>query len=157
MCENQCPAEAIRVTFGGPQSILDLMIGLMMPAQFILGPIYGTVFGPYFGAMLPFYVGWIIWVLGFLFFLSPFLYFSTKGKPAEGKSLMDTTEIVESGTYGFVRHPQFLGGVLMMVASILISQHWLAAIVGIPFIVWICTKWVQEAEDHLIQKFGEDY
>jgi protein-S-isoprenylcysteine O-methyltransferase Ste14/NAD-dependent dihydropyrimidine dehydrogenase PreA subunit len=156
-CEKQCSAEAIRVTFGGPQSILDLVIGLMMPAQFIAGPIYGAVFGPYFGVMIPFYVGWIVLVLGFLFFLSPFLYFKTKGKPTEDKSLMDTTVIVESGTYGIVRHPQFLGGVLMMIASILISQHWLAAIIGVPFIVWICTKWVQEAEDNLIQKFGEDY
>jgi len=156
-CEKQCPAKAIRVTFGGPQSVLDLVTGLMMPVQFIAGPIYGVVFGPYFSSMFSFYVGWVVLVLGFPFLLSPLIYFSKSGKPAKNKSLMDTTVVVDSGTYSIVRHPQFLGGVLLMIASILISQHWLAAIVSAPFIVLICTKWVREAEEHLILKFGDDY
>ena len=69
---------------------------------------------------------------------------------------MDTTVIVESGTYGIVRHPQFLGAILTVCASVLISQHWLFALTGI-FIVWVTPKWIREAEESLLVKFGDEY
>jgi protein-S-isoprenylcysteine O-methyltransferase Ste14 len=69
---------------------------------------------------------------------------------------MDTTVVVDSGTYGIVRHPQYLGALLTICASILISQHWLFALIGI-FIVWITLKWIREAEANLAAKFGDDY
>jgi protein-S-isoprenylcysteine O-methyltransferase Ste14 len=108
------------------------------------------------GLTIPFYVGWIVLAISLPFFLSPVLYFKTRGKPAEGKGIMDTTVIIESGTYGIVRHPQFLGAILSICASILISQHWLFVLIGV-FIVWITPKWIREAEENLILKFGDDY
>ena len=69
---------------------------------------------------------------------------------------MDTTVVVDSGTYGIVRHPQILGCILLMSASILISQHWLSAIIGIPIIVWSYME-AAKAEEGLILKFGDDY
>ena len=69
---------------------------------------------------------------------------------------MFTTVVVESGTYGIVRHPQFLGVVLMACASILVSQYWLFVLIGVPLIVSMF-KWVQLAEENLIAKFGDDY
>jgi protein-S-isoprenylcysteine O-methyltransferase Ste14/NAD-dependent dihydropyrimidine dehydrogenase PreA subunit len=155
-CEKKCPVQAIRVIFGGPQSPVDALAGFMVLVQLIGGPLYGLVFGPYLSLTLLFYVGWLVLAASLLFFFSPFLYFKTRGKPTEGKGLMNTTMIVDSGTYGIVRHPQFLGGVLAICASILISQHWLFALTGIP-IVWITSKWIQEAEENLIAKFGDDY
>ena len=55
-----------------------------------------------------------------------------------------------------MRHPQFLGVILSICASILISQHWLLVLIGI-FIVGITPKWIREAEENLILKFGDDY
>ena len=69
---------------------------------------------------------------------------------------MDTTVVVESGTYGIVRHPQYLGALLTICASILISQHWLFALIGI-FIVWITPRWIREEEASLLAKFGDAY
>ena len=69
---------------------------------------------------------------------------------------MDTTVIVESGTYGIVRHPQFLGAILTVCASILISQHWLFALIGI-LIVWVTAKWLRETEENLLLRFGDEY
>ena len=69
---------------------------------------------------------------------------------------MDTTVVVESGTYGFVRHPQLLGAILTVCASILISQHWLFVLVGI-FIVGITPRWIREEEESLVAKFGDAY
>jgi len=43
-----------------------------------------------------------------------------------------------------------------MSASILISQHWVAAIVGLPLLVWAYLEVVKE-EKSLMVKFGDDY
>ncbi len=69
---------------------------------------------------------------------------------------MNTTVLVDSGTYAIVRHPQVLGTILLMSASILISQHWLVGIVGVPLIVWGYLEAVNE-EKGLMVKFGDDY
>ena len=155
-CEKQCPVQAIRVIFGGPQSLVDVLIGFMVLAQLIGGPLYGLVFGPYLSLSIPFYIGWLVLATSFLFFFSPFLFFKKKGYPTSGKGIMDTTVIVESGTYGIVRHPQYLGGVLAVCSSLLISQHWLFVLIGAP-IVWIMPKWIQEEEANQIAKFGDEY
>ena len=154
-CETQCPTRAIRVTFGGPPGWEGASVFLML-AQIIVGVIYGTLFGPYFGIEILWYAGWMVLSVGLVFFFSIPIYFSKRGKPGKGKGLMDTTVVVDSGTYGIVRHPQILGCILLMSASILISQHWLSAIVGIPLTVWYYIE-VAKEEKGLILKFGDDY
>ncbi len=69
---------------------------------------------------------------------------------------MTTTVLVESGPYGIVRHPQFLGAMLMACAAILVSQHWFLVLTGTSLIASMST-WIQEAEKHLLAKFGDDY
>ena len=154
-CETKCPSQAIRITFGGPPGWQGAVVFLLL-AQIIVGVIYGTLFGPYLGLQILRYVGWIVLVVGVPFFFSPAIYFPKKGRPQEGKGVMDTTVVVDSGTYGIVRHPQILGCILLMAASILISQHWLSAIVGVPIIIWSYIE-VPKEEKGLIIKFGEDY
>jgi protein-S-isoprenylcysteine O-methyltransferase Ste14/NAD-dependent dihydropyrimidine dehydrogenase PreA subunit len=154
-CEKQCPAQAVRVTFGGPPG-WEVAVAYLLLAQIIVGIIYGTLFGPYLGIEILRYVGWIVSAVSLPFFFAPAIYFPKKGKQQEGKNLMDTTVVVDSGTYGVVRHPQILGSILLMSASILISQHWLAAIIGVLIIVWSYT-YLSKAEKGLIIKFGDDY
>jgi protein-S-isoprenylcysteine O-methyltransferase Ste14/NAD-dependent dihydropyrimidine dehydrogenase PreA subunit len=155
-CEKQCPVQAIRVIFGGPQSPVDILASYLVMVQLIGGPLYGLVLGPYLGLTIPFYVGWLILAVSLPFFFSPVLYLKTRGKPAEGKGIMDTTVVVESGTYGFVRHPQILGAILTVCGSVLISQHWLFVLIGI-FIVWVTPRWIREEEASLLAKFGDAY
>jgi protein-S-isoprenylcysteine O-methyltransferase Ste14/ferredoxin len=150
-CEAQCPVQAIRVVFGPPKSFI-VAVPLMF-AQIIVSVIYGIVFGPYLGLSIPFYVGWMILVVGLPFFFSPSMYFP---KAQEGKSVMDTRVIVDSGTYGIVRHPQVLGCILLMCGSIFISQHWLSAIVAVPIFA-LFYRYVLKEEKTLIVKFGNDY
>ena len=154
-CETKCSVQAIRVTFGGPPGWEGGVV-LLMLAQIIMGIIYGAFFGPHLGIEILWYVGWTVLSVGLLFFVSIAIYFPKKGKPRKGKGLMDTTVVVDSGTYGIVRHPQILGCMLLMSASILISQHWVSAIIGIPIIVWLYTELPKE-EEGLILKFGDDY
>jgi protein-S-isoprenylcysteine O-methyltransferase Ste14 len=155
-CETQCPDQAINAAFLGPQSRWDRAMIFVMFFQIIAGVIYGVVFGPHWGLEIPRYLGWVVLVVGLPFFFSPLLYFRNRGKPQEGKNLMSTTVIVDSGTYSIVRHPQILGCILLMFASILISQHWAAVIIGIPVSVLFYTGLPKE-EKGLTVKFGEDY
>jgi len=151
-CENQCPVQAIRVTFYPPRTF-NVAVPLMF-AQIIGSVVYGIIFGPWLGLTILFYVGWIVSAISLPFFLSPFLYFPKK--PQEGKSVMDTTVIVERGTYGIVRHPQILGCMMLMLGSILISQHWLSAIVAVPVFV-LFYQYVLKEEKDLVLQFGNDY
>lgn len=157
-CETQCPAQAIRIVFWptGRFGQLVSLVAYLFFLQTIGGIIYGVLFGPSLGLQTLFYVGWVILPVALLFFFSIAIYFKKEGKPGEGKSLMNTTVLVDSGTYAIVRHPQVLGTILLMSASILISQHWLAAIVGVPLIVWAYLEAANE-EKGLIIKFGDDY
>ena len=70
-----------------------------------------------------FYVGWIFWAVGItLIILSYYHIFFQKVKV-----------LIDSGIYGVVRHPMFLGGILgIFVTSIFFYQHWLFVIIGIP-------------------------
>jgi protein-S-isoprenylcysteine O-methyltransferase Ste14 len=124
-----------------------------MFAQIIGGVIYGIILGPYFALSIPFYVGWIFLAVGLLFFFSPSIYFP---RPQDGKGVMDTTVIVWSGTFGIVRHPQVLGCLLLMLGSILVSQHWLSMLVAVP-IVALFHRYVLKEEHNLIVKFGDGY
>jgi len=157
-CEKQCPAQAIRIVFwpAGRFGQLVSLVAYLFFLQTIGGIIYGVLFGPSLGLQTLFYVGWLILPVALLFFFSIAIYFRKEGKPGEKKSLMNTTVLVDSGTYAIVRHPQVLGTILLMSASILISQHWLAAIVGVPLIVWAYLEAANE-EKGLIIKFGDDY
>ena len=98
--------------------------------QSLLGIAYGTLFGLYLGFKELLYVGWALLIIGFLFFLLGPLELKKKGGAPKGASCVFTTVLVESGAYSIVRHPQGLGFILIMIAAILASQHWLNLILG---------------------------
>jgi protein-S-isoprenylcysteine O-methyltransferase Ste14 len=158
-CEIKCPVQAIRIVYpplSAWLNLLGILSFLLMPAQVIGGCIYGALFGPYLGLEILFYVGGIVLVVGLLFLFLSFLYFKKRGEPVKERNLMCTTVLVDSGTYAIVRHPQFLGVGLLICASILISQHWLTAIIGVPLIA-LMFMFLQMAEKELIRKFGDEY
>jgi protein-S-isoprenylcysteine O-methyltransferase Ste14 len=154
-CENECPVEAIRVVFPGPTGLALAMPFLLM-AQVVGGMIYGMVYGPALGSATLFWLGSATLVMGAVLFFSIAMHFKKEGQPGKGKGVMDTTVLVETGTYALVRHPQLLGGILMMAASILVSQHWLAAVLGIAVSAWWYREAVRE-EKGLLVKFGDEY
>ena len=108
------------------------------------------------GIQLLRYVGGAILVVGIVLIFLPRFVFRSKGRPEEGKDWTETTIVVDTGIYSVVRHPLYLGWLLMYVALILLSQHWLTVIIGIPGMV--CVYLISRQEDqHLIEKFGDDY
>lgn len=102
------------------------------------------------------YAGWVILAVGFVFIFLPMVVLRSKGKPEKGKDFAHTTIIVDSGIYAIVRHPLYLGWLLMYVVVILFSQHWLVGILGILGVV--CMYLISRQEDqYLIEKFGDTY
>ena len=58
--------------------------------------------------------------------------------------------------YAFVRHPEFLGHILIIFALVIISQHWINFIVGAILIVLLCLAMIDE-EKRNMEKFGNAY
>ena len=99
--------------------------------------------------------GWIILMVSSVFGWLPIFTFRKKGK-VEGRSYIHTTVLVDSGIYAFVRHPQYLAGVLISIALPMISQHWSVALLGLLGIGIYYLDTFDE-EERCIEKFGEAY
>jgi len=89
--------------------------------------------------------------------IAPMVIFPRRGGVPKGKSFVHTTRLVDTGIYGVVRHPQYLGGILaIFVATLLLYPHWLFAVLGIPGAMILC--WSTRAEEwRLIERFGSEY
>ena len=104
-----------------------------------------------------FVLGWIVWAVGMILVMAPIIMFPRRGGVPKGKSFVHTTQLVDTGIYAIVRHPQYLGGILaIFIATPLLYPHWLfvvLGILGIAILYW-STK---EEEKRLIARFGGDY
>ncbi len=97
------------------------------------------------------YAGWIILTFGIIFLL-----WSSKSRKKGYVEDIDKEALVESGLYAFVRHPEFLGHMLIIFALIVISQHWISLVVGAVLIVLLCLAMIEEEKRNL-KKFGKAY
>ena len=102
------------------------------------------------------WLGWGIFLLAFILVFMPIIIFPKKGNVPKGKNFTETTTLVDTGIYSIVRHPQYLGGGLFNLAFILISQHWVLALLGIPGMVIGYLSTIQE-DKFLVKKFGQEY
>ncbi len=91
------------------------------------------------------YLGWSALILGIIFLL-----LSSQSR----KGSCD--EFVESGMYAIVRHPEFLGHMLIISALVVISQHWISLIVSTTLIILLFFAIIEE-EKRNVEKFGDAY
>lgn len=78
------------------------------------------------------------------------------GDPQAADDFTSTTVVVTRGVYGLVRHPLYLGWMLMYPAAMLVSQHWLVVLVGAIGILSI-DRITRVEDQELVEKFGADY
>jgi len=129
---------------------------LVAQVEIILGPIiffYNYFVSSYLGLEILLYVGWIVFAVGLPFLILGPYELQKKGGLVEA----DTTVLVDSGVYAVIRHPFYLGGILLVSASILVSQHWLTLILGVPVLAWFFIYALPWSDKELIEKFGDDY
>jgi protein-S-isoprenylcysteine O-methyltransferase Ste14 len=101
-------------------------------------------------------LGFVLWLISIIFGVLPILIFRSRGGVSQGKSYVETNILVTDGLYGIVRHPQYLAGILLNLALILITQDLLILILGLPAAVLMYID-IQKADQLEIQKFGEVY
>lgn len=103
-----------------------------------------------------FYTGWGIWIGSLVLGWLPIHTLRKKGRVPEGESYVKTKDVVDTGVYSIVRHPQYTGLMLFNVSLVLITQHWLVGVVGAISIILAYASTLQE-DQALLRKFGNDY
>ena len=91
-------------------------------------------------------IGWILLGIGSLFVLLSVLILRRKS----------TSNVTDSGVYGVVRHPMYLGGMVMFLSHIFFGQNWIVVISTVVG-VYCCYLLIQSEDQKNIEKFGDDY
>jgi len=104
-----------------------------------------------------FIMGWVVWAFGMALVMAPIVMFPKRGSVARGKSFVHTTQLVDTGIYAVVRHPQYTGGVYaIFLTTFLWYPHWLFGVLGAlgTAVVYMGCR---EEDQRLIEKFGDAY
>ena len=137
-----------------PPWILSCFTSALMLSQIILCFFLGRR-NPH-GFRILVYTGQAVWAAAAVFGILPIITLRAKGRVVEGRNYMHTTALVDTGIYAVVRHPQFLAGVLISLATVLIAQDWVITVLGLPV---IALTWLDalKADRYCVEKFGDEY
>jgi protein-S-isoprenylcysteine O-methyltransferase Ste14 len=103
------------------------------------------------------YIGAALYVLsGIVFGMLPVIELRRKGGVKQGRSYIHTTKLVDTGIYSIVRHPQYVTFILWAIAGMLLFQHWIIILLGIPIIPLTYIDLLR-ADKAAIERFGDDY
>ena len=93
---------------------------------------------------------------GIVFGWLPVFEFRKKGGVPKGESYTHATKVVDTGIYSVVRHPQYVTYMLWSIAGMLLFQHWIVVLLGIPIFPLTYIDLIKADKD-AIEKFGDDY
>jgi protein-S-isoprenylcysteine O-methyltransferase Ste14 len=110
----------------------------------------------YYGYDLMMYGGIGVWILSAILGIAPIIIFRRRGGVPKGKGYVHTTKLVTDGLYGVVRHPQYTAGLLLILAMMMISQHWLVLLAGVIAFAVFYYDIIRE-DRHLVRIFGKAY
>ncbi|MBN2047052.1 MAG: isoprenylcysteine carboxylmethyltransferase family protein [Anaerolineaceae bacterium] len=101
-------------------------------------------------------LGALMAVLAMVFIFLPFYQLKKFGEVSDGSNYMSTTVVVDRGLYGVVRHPQYLGYMLLNTAFVCITQNlWLMLLALVSILSFY---FLMIDEEKLCQKqFGAEY
>ena len=103
------------------------------------------------------YIGVGLYVFsGIIFGVLPVFEFRKKGGVQKGQSYIHTTKLVDTGIYSVVRHPQYVTFIMWAIAGMLLFQHWIIILLGIPIFPLTYIDLIKADKD-AIEKFGDDY
>ena len=122
----------------------DNVLMVILGATFFFNMIIMNLFPPTVEKLV--IVGYIILGIGALFFILSVFTLRKKG----------TSHVVDSGIYGIVRHPMYLGGMMMFFSHIFFGQNWIV-VISTVIAIMCCYFIIKSGDQRNIEKFGEDY
>jgi protein-S-isoprenylcysteine O-methyltransferase Ste14 len=102
------------------------------------------------------YVAWAVWLLAVVLLILPMHTLRRRGRVPEGQNYTKTQALVESGLYALVRHPQYLGWMLMFAVVVLFEPNWVLAILGLLGAACV-VLFTRQEDARLVVKFGQPY
>ena len=102
------------------------------------------------------WMGWGIGAAGILLIGLALLTLHLRGQSEEGQGLTHTLVVVDSGIYALIRHPLYLGWILVYTGVMAIGQYCLTVLLcllGIGCISVIC----RQEDRRLVERFGSRY
>jgi len=122
----------------------DNVLMVILGATFFFNMIIMNLFPPTVEKLV--IVGYIILGIGALFFILSVFTLRKKG----------TSHVVDSGIYGIVRHPMYLGAMVMFFSHIFFGQNWIV-VISTVIAIMCCYFIIKSGDQRNIEKFGEDY
>ncbi|RJX16325.1 isoprenylcysteine carboxylmethyltransferase family protein [Candidatus Bathyarchaeota archaeon] len=99
------------------------------------------------------YAGWLLLVLGAIIL---FASVKSRKKGYVTEKGIKKEILVDTGIYAYVRHPEYLGHMLIIFSLIFMAQYWINIVVGSTLIALLFFA-IMEEEKRNIRKFGEAY
>jgi protein-S-isoprenylcysteine O-methyltransferase Ste14 len=144
----------LKTSFSRMDFIPVILVSVLFILQIIVG-IYLLSKVSQIGSLAYLGVGLYV-VSGIVFGWLPVIEFRKKGRVKKGKSYIHTTQLVDTGIYSIVRHPQYVTFILWAIAGMLLFQHWVIILLGIPIIPLTYIDLIR-ADNNAIEKLGDDY
>jgi len=121
---------------------------------YLLQIIFFVLFYDSAGLVVLLYIGWGVLVVGTAFLISASNSRKKGNVSKEGGT--GRTVLVESGLYAFVRNPEFLGHLLIILALVFLAQKWFSVVTCAAMIALF---WIEIAleEKRDVEKFGDEY
>ena len=94
------------------------------------------------------YAGWVIFACGLAILMI--------SSQARRRAHQVKEALIQSGIYGYVRHPEFLGHMLIITSLTLMAQHPISVVIGVVLLLLLCIEIVEEDKRN-IEKFGDAY
>jgi protein-S-isoprenylcysteine O-methyltransferase Ste14 len=93
---------------------------------------------------------------GMILGLLPVFEFRKKGGVQKGQSYIHTTKLVDTGIYSVVRHPQYVTYIMWAFSGMLLFQHWIVILLGVPVIPLTYIDLIK-ADKACTERFGDEY
>lgn len=122
----------------------------------LIGLIAAAVILPHGNSQLLKIAGVILLALAAALIFIPIFQLSKFGNKKDETNYMETTTVVDQGLYGIIRHPQYLGYMLMAIGFAGITQQWVIYLITVVTITFFYIQSVQE-ERHCTGRFSESY